>query len=147
MNMMTRIEAEASGSAQTVEAPQPARKTQWETKVNRYRLAKALEDLHFAKSPDQYDDAYEDEGLRHSDERHDALLEVLLLPAPHMFAFAEKLRISLDERIDDSWYRGHEALSMLVCDANRLINDREYGPLWKEMIADRDRVQARELKE
>ena len=145
MNMMTNILSECDRPIETPAISIKPVKHAWERAEQRHRLAKAAEELFYASDDDlPYDDAYEAKTSQLCNERNDALVEMLMTPAPDLYALADKLRVALTERIDDGWYRGHEALSMLACDATRLINEVPYGPLYKEMLAARDRARGRE---
>jgi hypothetical protein len=67
--------------------------------------------------------------------------ELLLTPAPDLLAFARKLHIADAERIEDGWWRGRDAMSMLSCDAHRLIDEAEM-PLREAVLAARAKGRA-----
>jgi hypothetical protein len=89
----------------------------WERNIAAYRIARATEHLGYAQPEVGPPEEHE---ARHA-ATSDALHKLILSPAPTINALRQKIGIIDVEQIDDGFWCAREVISILACDAERLL--------------------------
>lgn len=93
----------------------------WAFRLQEYRKLDAELALHCAYDSGDDPDYYEAESNRLASLHADAIDDLMLIPAPTVGAFIEKVEIFHRNGLADGWWRGTEIMAIMACDAERLL--------------------------